>query len=179
MAQVPLKIIKMTLNDLPEVMIIERMAYRAPWPEDAYRQELCNEQAYFELVKYRGKIIGYSGTWYMAGEAHIGTIVSHPLVRRKGIGELLLVSIISRAYKLSVNVATLEVRPSNQPARSLYTKYGFQEVDRHKRYYPDTGEDAIIMTTPPVVSHAYRALFQALTGKLFNRLIVFNLDESR
>jgi ribosomal-protein-alanine N-acetyltransferase len=41
---------------------------------------------------------------------------------------------------------TLEVRVSNDPARRLYEKLGFQAVGRRPRYYQDNLEDAILMT---------------------------------
>jgi ribosomal-protein-alanine N-acetyltransferase len=41
--------------------------------------------------------------------------------------------------------ATLEVKPSNQAALSLYQKFGFTEAGRRRGYYKDTGEDALIL----------------------------------
>ncbi|HEY9830216.1 MAG TPA: ribosomal-protein-alanine N-acetyltransferase, partial [Stenomitos sp.] len=41
--------------------------------------------------------------------------------------------------------ATLEVKPSNQAALSLYQKFGFTLAGRRRRYYKDTGEDALIL----------------------------------
>jgi len=178
MVNTPFTIMDMTLDDLPKVMCMERVSYSLPWPEVVYRRELSNDRAYFNLVKYQDKIIGYSGVWHMVDEVHVGTIVSHPDFRRRGIGELLLVAIIKRAYLLLAKTVTLEVRPSNRPAQNLYTKYGFEVLGRRKWYYPDTGEDAIIMTTPPLASQQYQALLKSLTGNLFDRLASFNLDES-
>ena len=40
---------------------------------------------------------------------------------------------------------TLEVRASNEPAKNLYKKLGFQEIGRRKRYYADNNEDALVM----------------------------------
>jgi ribosomal-protein-alanine N-acetyltransferase len=42
-------------------------------------------------------------------------------------------------------LATLEVRPSNAPARALYEAFGFEVVGRRRGYYADTGEDAILL----------------------------------
>ncbi|MBW1953271.1 MAG: ribosomal-protein-alanine N-acetyltransferase RimI, partial [Deltaproteobacteria bacterium] len=39
----------------------------------------------------------------------------------------------------------LEVRPSNQAAQSLYHSLGFKPVATRKRYYHNTGEDALIL----------------------------------
>ena len=44
---------------------------------------------------------------------------------------------------------TLEVRVSNIPAIKLYESYGFRSVGTRKRYYTDTGEDALIMWRTP------------------------------
>jgi ribosomal-protein-alanine N-acetyltransferase len=54
------------------------------------------------------------------------------------------------------------VRASNEAARSLYRKYGFQDAGLRKRYYSDNKEDAVIMTTLPIQSAEYRIRFEAL-----------------
>ena len=167
----------MRLDDLPAVMLIEQAAYSAPWPESAYRQALSNDQALFMLLRHRDKIVGYSGIWQLADAIHIGTIVSHPALRRKGIGELLLVIILQQAQALPADVVTLEVRPSNEIAKSLYAKYGFVVVGRRRKYYPDTGEDGLIMTTPSLDSATYQSFLQPLVAGLVQRLTVFGVDE--
>ena len=172
----PFDIVNMSLDDLPEVMSIECKSYSSPWPESTYRQELLNDRACFTLVKYQGHILGYSGLWHLADEIHIGTLVARPEVRRCGIGELLLVKAITHAYECMVNTVTLEVRPSNMPARNLYTKYGFEIKGRRLSYYADSGEDALIMTTPSLRSQTYRDRFQLLSDTLFDRMSSFRLD---
>jgi ribosomal-protein-alanine N-acetyltransferase len=42
-------------------------------------------------------------------------------------------------------VVTLEVRPSNDAALSLYRRMGFEEKGHRRGYYLDNGEDALIM----------------------------------
>lgn len=176
--QIPITLQPMTIEDLPNVMAIENSAYAVPWPEASYRQELLHgNRSYFDLAKYRGKIIGYSGMWHFVDEVHLGTIVTHPKAQKMGVGEFLLVNVINRALRLSANVVTLEVRPTNTAARALYTKYGFEEVGHRKHYYRDR-EDALIMTTPVVNSEAYQALFQPLATALFLRLAGFRLDSA-
>ena len=70
--------------------------------------------------------------------------------RGLGLGEWMLTRLLETGQALGARVATLEVRPSNRVARSLYEKYGFQEVGRRRRYYSDNGEDALILTSPPL-----------------------------
>lgn len=44
----------MTLEDIPAVMAIEKTAFPMPWPEQAYRHELLeNQNAYFIVVRFR------------------------------------------------------------------------------------------------------------------------------
>jgi ribosomal-protein-alanine N-acetyltransferase len=37
------------------------------------------------------------------------------------------------------------VRPTNETAIALYQKSGFQLLGRRPAYYPETGEDALVM----------------------------------
>ncbi len=104
-------------------------------------------------------VAGLVGLWFVMDEAHVVIIGNRPGDRRKGIGELLLISAIEASIAQGSRVVTLEVRSSNQAARSLYHKYGFREVGVRKRYYADNNEDAIIMTTPPVQGDEYREHF--------------------
>ena len=57
---------------------------------------------------------------------------------------------------------TLEARVSNYVAQSLYQKYGFEKVGIRKGYYTDNREDAVIMTTQPINTLAYREKFRSL-----------------
>src|SRR5205085_10430405 len=85
------------------------------------------------------------GAWSVMDEAHITTIGVHPDHRRHGIGERLFATLLEEAAERGVRRASLEVRESNRAAQSLYAKYGFVPIARRRRYYSDTGEDAIVM----------------------------------
>ena len=110
----------------------------------------------------RDHVVGVVGIWYMADEAHITTIGVRNTHRRNGIGELLLIGCIEQAMSRGARVVTLEVRRSNHEAQLLYKKYGFREVGLRKRYYSDNNEDALIMTTDPIVNESYTEAFSRL-----------------
>ena len=116
----------------------------------------------------RQYITGFAGFWVMADEAHITTIAVRETYRRQGIGESLLISIISLATELKARMVTLEVRVSNTVAQKLYTKYGFTQVGIHRGYYLDRGynienkEDGLLMSTQDVTSDAFQAHLQQL-----------------
>ncbi len=65
--------------------------------------------------------------------------------RKKGIGRMLIDSMIHRCVENNGENIFLEVRESNKPAISLYESVGFDEISRRKDYYKDPVEDAVIM----------------------------------
>ena len=107
-------------------------------------------------------IAGFVGLWFVLDEAHIVIIGIRESDRREGIGEQLLISALEQAVENDSRVVTLEVRESNKPAIELYAKYGFKQVGVRRRYYSDNGENAVIMTTPPIQADDYQNQFSAL-----------------
>ena len=117
-------------------------------------------------------IIGFTGFWVMAEEAHIINIAVRETYQRQGIGELLLISLIDLAIELKARIITLEVRVSNTTAQNLYTKYGFTQVGMRQGYYVDRGynidsrEDGLLMSTQDITSAAFQAHLQQLKQAL-------------
>lgn len=106
---------------------------------------------------------GFVGMWFVVDEAHVVSIGVRKVERRRGVGELLLLGAFDAARRRKMNVLTLEVRKSNSGAQALYAKYGFREVGLRKKYYVDNGEDAIIMTTPPISTPEFAQRLQRLS----------------
>ena len=158
----------MTLADIPAVMAIEAESFPLPWPERAYRYELeDNPNAYCVVACAEdGEIAGYAVMWMMADEAHVGTIASAPRWRRQGVGERLMIDLMREAARRNAIFITLEVRVSNISAQRLYLKYGFVEVGRRKRYYPNNREDALLMTVEDFRDPACAARVDALERAL-------------
>ncbi len=104
-------------------------------------------------------VVGLVGIWTALDQAHIVVIATHPNEQRRGVGELLVLATITEALKVGATNATLEVRKSNTVARSLYRKYGFNDVGIRHRYYHDNREDAIIMSTPSFSNLEYKRSF--------------------
>lgn len=90
-------------------------------------------------------ILGIACLWSILEEAHITILAVHPDCQRQGLGQVLLWALLRSAWKRGLEWATLEVRVSNRTAIALYQKFGFSEVGRRRRYYQDTGEDALIL----------------------------------
>lgn len=121
------------------------------------RRPLSNKEEY--TLEY---IVGFASFWLMANDAHITSIAVRSKYRRIGIGEALLISIIELAERLDAAVVTLEVRASNEVAKSLYQKYGFHVVGKRLRYYSNNSEDALIMDTDRIISASFQSHFQNL-----------------
>ncbi len=110
----------------------------------------------------RQYILGFAGFWVMADEAHITNIAVREIHRRRGIGELLLMSMIDLATGLNASKLTLEVRASNIAAQSLYYKYGFSQVGLRRGYYTDNKEDAILMSVEDITSASFQSRLNQL-----------------
>ncbi|MBM3130980.1 MAG: ribosomal-protein-alanine N-acetyltransferase [Chloroflexi bacterium] len=190
----------MTFQDIPVVMEIETVSFSAPWSARAYDYELrYNEMARYFVARPQGRdvrlnvptkrswwqrlfarsqtiaplpIVGHAGFWMMVDEAHISTLATRPAWRRRGIAELMLIALTERAAEMGARVMTLEVRASNADAQALYHKYRFEIVGRRGQYYSDNGEDALIMTTPPIASAEYQRFFQARKTETLARLAI-------
>ena len=118
----------------------------------------------------RQYIIGFSGIWVLADEAHITNIALRQEYQGKGLGELLLIATIDLSMTLHVRVMTLEVRTSNDIAQKLYGKYGFEKVGLRRGYYLDNREDAVIMTTENITAPSFTARLEELREALAKRL---------
>jgi [ribosomal protein S18]-alanine N-acetyltransferase len=91
-----------------------------------------------------GAVIAFCEILRGVFEAEILNIETIPTHRRQGLAESLLREAFNWAQSNQRSSLWLEVRTSNAPAVSLYTKLGFQTISTRKRYYAD-GEDALVM----------------------------------
>lgn len=136
----------MRVEDLDEVLEIERMSFSMPWSRGAFTYEIeRNRVARCWVMRKHDRVVGYLCLWEVADEVHITNVAVHPAYRRRGIGRALLTHVLDEAVRRAVSLVGLEVRPTNAEARALYESFGFRVVGRRRGYYYDTGEDALIM----------------------------------
>src|SRR5438067_12101192 len=134
-ATFPIVIEDMTLDDIDGVQEVERASFPVPWPANAFRHKLTqDEDPRYLVARDGGRIVGYAGLWLMVDEAHITTFAVHPENRRRRIGERLLVRVFEMAAALNAEWLTLEVRASNLPAQERYEKYGFRRAGVRRGY---------------------------------------------
>jgi [ribosomal protein S18]-alanine N-acetyltransferase len=140
------EITEMRAEDLDEVTWVEQSSFRTPWTRGMFGDELKNpEMAHYLTARYEDHVVGYMGFWLIQDEAHITNLAVHPAFRRRKLGERLLLALLRQAVRLGAKRATLEVRASNESARHLYEKHGFQIIAIRRKYYTDNNEDAMVM----------------------------------
>ena len=138
------------LADVKAIGAIEKLSFPTPWSRWAFMAELGHRYSH-TLVAGPGppepfQVWGYLVFWVVADETHILNLAVHPRYRRRGLGRALLTEALRQARALGVQVAWLEVRPSNLPALELYESFGFKKAGTRPLYYQDTQEDALLLT---------------------------------
>lgn len=135
----------MRKEDIAEVSQIEKLSFPSPWSSNIFRAEIEKESfAFYHVMEYRDRLIGYWGYWRIKNEAHLVTFAVHPDFRRKGRGAKLLEHLLEDAQDQSLDVITLEARHSNLVAQKFYERFGFKKIAIHPHYYSDNDEDAIV-----------------------------------
>ncbi|VBB41924.1 Ribosomal-protein-alanine acetyltransferase [uncultured Desulfatiglans sp.] len=129
-----------------EICRLEETAFRTPWSEAAYRQELDNPVSRLWVLLEGGSFAGYACFWIFAQELHIMKIALLAPMRGRGLASKLMERIVAEGGAAGARSAWLEVRPSNAAALRLYARQGFEEVGRRRSYYSDSGEDAVLMS---------------------------------
>lgn len=148
-----LPIERMRVEDLDEILAIERASFTNPWSRQAFGYELReNRVANLWVVRApdgagAAPIVGYCCLWLIGEEVHVTNLAVHPGRRHQGVGRYLLGTLLEHYRQQGATRAALEVRVSNERARRLYEGFGFRHVGLRKGYYFDTGEDALLMET--------------------------------
>ena len=135
----------MNSDHVPQVAYLETVCFHDPWSEKSIASELENALSLWLVAVEDDDVIGYVGSQTVLGWTDMMNVAVHPDHRRKGVGEKLVLALEDALKAQESTCLTLEVRASNEPAKSLYEKLGFTEVGRRKNYYRNPKEDALIM----------------------------------
>lgn len=137
---------ELTLDDLPQIMDIERQGYSKPWNEAVFRDCFRADYRLWGLVE-ADTLLGYAIVAYLVDEAHLLNLCVARHSRRSGAGRQLLQHLTTEAGHDGMVQVLLEVRVSNQAATRLYLNEGFSEIGRRAGYYPgvDGPEDALVL----------------------------------
>ncbi|MEE1378794.1 MAG: ribosomal protein S18-alanine N-acetyltransferase [Oribacterium sp.] len=135
----------MRLEDIPEVLHLEREAFgQMAWHAGDFEAAIASKCDFPLVIRTTG-LAGYAVLRIIAPEAEVENICVAPACRRSGVGEALMEEMLRLAAERDAERIFLEVRAHNEPAKALYRKRGFVESYRRRNYYQGPTEDAIIM----------------------------------
>jgi tRNA threonylcarbamoyl adenosine modification protein TsaD/ribosomal-protein-alanine acetyltransferase len=166
-------------TDVDHVVHVERATFPVPWSRGMFIDEMLQGASrHWVVADSPWGIVGYAGLMEADGDAHIMNLAVRTDARGRGIGTALLSEALAEAYRRKLGRVTLEVRPSNQAALSLYADAGFEPAGVRPNYYGDTGEDALIMWTRALRSPDMRGRFAALAQRGADAVRDFRLVRS-
>lgn len=196
----PVAIEELTEQNLSAVLQMDKDCFGGLWTEAGYRREIDSPNSQLLIMKSASgttehlpeyvpknapgnmptgsspqpflepKIIGIGCVWFILEEAHITVLAIQAPYRRQGLGQLLLTTLLETAIQRQSEWATLEVRLSNLPAQKLYEKFGFITIGQRKKYYPDTGEDALILWNKGLQKRSFHHDLEQLKDTTVERL---------
>jgi [ribosomal protein S18]-alanine N-acetyltransferase len=140
-------------RDLDDIVALEALCFTNPTTREMFRYEVASSDVLHAYVmrpvpdagEAVGAVTAFCAVWIIFDELHINTLAVHPCWRRQGVASLLLTHVLDDAVRLGAEKATLEVRRSNEGARKLYERFGFEVGGVRKEYYRQPVEDALIL----------------------------------
>jgi len=136
---------RLNLDDLEDLAALEEICFPYPWTKDQFCLGLAQGAFHVFGLKSAGKTAAYLAFSRGAETMQILKFAVHPAHRNIGLGKRLLELVLKIGAEMGIRHARLELRRSNAAARNLYEHLNFTQTGVKKRYYPDTGEDALIL----------------------------------
>lgn len=132
-------------QDAPSLAALEAQVFADGWEEERFR-DLLGQDRFLAVGAFGcGGLCAYLTAYSLAGELEIVNVAVAAPFRGQGVGRALLTFFLEQGRLRGARRAVLEVRSGNIPARALYTGSGFVQVGVRKRYYGDSGEDALVL----------------------------------
>ena len=115
------------------------------WDEDRVQRCLRNRDCAVLAARDRRRLVGFGIMEFYAIHAHLNLLAVQPGYQRQGIGRQLLDWLEASARTAGIFKINLELRATNDSARSFYEKLGYRDAGLKPAYY-DGREDALRMT---------------------------------
>ena len=164
---------------LSAIVELDQVCFGGLWTLEGYQRELDSPNSEFlglSVPVRSHSLVGMGCLWAILEEAHITILAVHPQYRRQGLGQALLYALLKAAFCRGLERATLEVGASNQPALSLYQQFGFKTAGLRRRYYKDTGEDALILWRGDLQQPEFQSTLATWYKIVRNRLTLSGWD---
>jgi len=135
----------MVVDDLEDVLVIERASFPIPWSRGIFLGEIEYPFCHDLVALVESQIVGYICFAIVYDEIHLRNLAIHRDWKRHGVASRLLSRMIAISSAEGARYGTLEVRKSNTAALELYKRFGFVVEGVRPSYYSETREDALIM----------------------------------
>jgi len=140
------KVSLMDHSDLKEAYEIEKQTNPSPWSKENFFSSY--EVGHKSLVcRIDNIIVGFIIFSVINKEIHLLNIAVHTEHQKKGIGSLLMETMLKQASVMGVLKVYLEVRSKNEKAILFYKKYNFiKDAVRVNYYTGKNSDDAVLMS---------------------------------
>ena len=140
------KVSFMNHSDLKEAYEIEKHTNPSPWSKENFFSSY--EVGHKSLVcKIDNIIVGFIIFSVINKEIHLLNLAVHTEHQKKGIGSLLMETMLKQASAMGVLKVYLEVRSKNEKAILFYKKYNFiKDAVRVNYYTGENSDDAVLMS---------------------------------
>lgn len=166
---VPVVVAPMRNRDLRGVLRIEEAVFPQPWSHRLFVEELAQRKTRSYRAAWVGRaIVGFAGQMFVDDESHVNNIAVDPAWQGRRIGVALLVDLVRTGLARGSRHLTLEVRVGNDVALALYRRFGLAPVGVRRNYYPETGEDALVMWARDIDDPDYEARLAAIEESLLD-----------
>ena len=135
----------MKKDHVSQIARLEAQCFSDPWSEKSIASELENPLSLWLVAEENDQVFGYVGSQTVLDESDMMNVAVDPRFRRQGIARALIETLIAELSKMGSRCLRLEVRVSNENARALYARMGFQQLGLRKNYYHNPKEDALIL----------------------------------
>ena len=129
-----------------EVAEMEQQIFSDPWSEKSVMETVQQKQSVCFAAEKAGHLLGYLLAYHAADEAEIARIAVQKEARRQGAAGKLMQALEHYCEEHKMEKLLLDVRESNEAARSFYTKNGFVEDGIRQGFYTNPSEDAVLMS---------------------------------
>ena len=124
-------IVPITDTHLDQIEALEKICFSDPWSRKTLEDIVASESGVnLAAVDPAGLVLGYISLYRVLDEGYINNVAVRPEARRQGVATALLQELRRQGGELAF--ITLEVRESNQGARTLYDGLGYREAGRRR-----------------------------------------------
>lgn len=133
-------------EDSAAVAEMEQQIFSDSWSEKSVLETVQQKQSVCFAAEKAGHLLGYLLAYHAADEAEIARIAVQKEARRQGAAGKLMQALEHYCEEHKMEKLLLDVRESNEAARSFYTKNGFVEDGIRQGFYVNPSEDAVLMS---------------------------------